>query len=196
MVKRTECRTTGSGITKHTETITVLDLTEPPTKAERAELVAKINAAAARPLWDKHSLVAQCRGALERIKATLPPEHEDCDFRPHEDFGWYYARLILLDKLVQRDVAKGDAAMAAYNAAEFGSLLSELQIKLVWEPDAIAGRASRDGAKRPCCKGNVARHDRQAGAPARGVCDLSGSHWRRARAAARGQGCGIFGQAG
>lgn len=146
MAKRNETRERGSGITRYRQNVTVFDLTQALTKDEAKELSNRITGAV-RPLWDNERRVAEMREALADIEKRLPPDHDECDFRPHEDLGWYYARLIRLDGWVHRDIKKGDAAMAAYNAAEFGGLFAELQIKLVWERDALAGRKSHVGAR-------------------------------------------------
>ena len=164
MPKREETREKGSGITRYRQSVIVFDMTQPLTEEEADEFGTRLKAAAARPLWDNARTVAEMRAALEDLNKGLPSDHQDSKFRPHEDLGWYYSRLILLDSWVQRDIAKGNAAKAAYNAAEFGSLFTELQFKLVWEREALIGRETLKGAhKGPKAKAEsqrtAAKHD-------------------------------------
>ena len=147
MAKRLETRSKGTGITRHQSSVTVLDLRQGLTPGEGDELIASIAAAGSRPLWDNEQIVSELEISLAELKRHLPADHQDFAFRPHEDLGWYYSRLIMLDSWVKRNIAEGDAAMAAYNAAEFGSLFTELQIKKVWESDALSGRQSIKGAR-------------------------------------------------
>jgi hypothetical protein len=58
--------------------------------------------------------------------------------------------------------------------------------------DAHRATALKGPAAKAMSQGTIAKQERLLAEYA----ILSGSHWRRARAAARGQGCGIFGQAG
>lgn len=148
MVKRRETRTKGAGITRHQQAVTVFDTKRGLTQDEADELIGAIRAAGARPLWDKEKIVEDARRRLAAVKEALPADHDDMDFLPHDDFGWYYCELIKLDRIVRSAIAAGDAGRAALFAEDFGTVHRELQIKEVWEPDALAGRASREGAHR------------------------------------------------
>lgn len=149
--------TVGAGITRHQSDVTVLDLTQRTTPEEMKELGDYLRAAAARPLWHKERIIADIEQRLRKLKAALPSDHDDLDFRPHDDFGWYYCELIRLDRIVRNAITEKDAARAALFAEDFGELHREMQIKEVWERDALAGRESFKGA--------------QAGGQARGQSD-------------------------
>jgi len=127
MPKRNEVREKGSGITRHRQSVTVFDMTKPLTEEEVEDFGSRLKATV-RPLWDNERTISEMQEALADLKKGLPAEHDDCQFRPHEDLGWYYSRLIRLDEWVHRDIKKGDAALAAYNAAEFGCLLQNYRL--------------------------------------------------------------------
>ena len=129
-------REVGSGITRYK-----LPASEPVSGAKLAKFLAE---AAGRPIWDRRKYIKQFELALEDL--TGGHEYDPLDFKEHDDWGWYYHHLIRLDRIVTTRIERGEAGLAALAACEFGQIFTELQIKLVWEKDALSGRASVKGA--------------------------------------------------
>ena len=129
-------REVGSGITRYEK-----PAGEPVTGPTLARFLAE---AAARPIWDRRKYIKQFEAALADL--TGGGDYDPLDFKQHEDWGWYYHHLIRLDRIVSGRIKRNEARLAALAACEFGQLFTELQIKLVWEKDALAGRASVRGA--------------------------------------------------
>ena len=137
-------REVGSGITRY-EMPEGLKIDRPLNEEEFKEAERAWRAAATRPLWDRSQYVHAFELALADL--TGGASSSVADFKAHEDWGWYYHNLIRLDRITRNRFERGEAALAALSACEFGQLLTELQIKLVWEQDALSGRKALEGAR-------------------------------------------------
>lgn len=138
-------REVGSGITRYQKPEGIR-VDRPVSEVQFQFIKASVEKAAARPLWDRSSYVAAFERALGDIVGDGP--YDPMDFKPHEDWAWYYHNLIRLDRITRNRIERGEAGLATLSACEFGQLFTELQIKLVWEKDALRGRKTLEAASR------------------------------------------------
>jgi hypothetical protein len=110
------------------------------TAEEIREILREVGRFSADP-WAPHRLVVE--DAREALKQEVEGKPTGYRFKPREDLGWYYCRLIRQGELVQHCIAQGATSWAAHEAALFGETYCELQMKLVREELFLFGRRTR-----------------------------------------------------
>lgn len=134
----------GSGITKRLRKRAVK--VDPDTQEGSDRLASFLKRAGPSDPWERFHR-PDMKAVAEAFADERAKRGEHYKFKPREDIGWYLQRLLTLDRAVQHHILKGNASWAAHEAALFGEAYSELQMKLTWEKDAIAGRKSYEGAQ-------------------------------------------------
>lgn len=91
---------------------------------------------------------ADVKSAEERLAELRTELAAGQGFQAHDDIGWYLQEIVRLAGRVSDELKCGNADVAALKAASYGYLRSELRMKLEWEKEALAGKATKDGGRK------------------------------------------------
>ena len=126
----------GTAFTKRKSTHDVAETPE-----EFWEVFQQMNNWAEDPWASHRDYVEAAREALALEVARKPAKYR---FKPREETGWYLGRLVMLGRLVQNHIDRGQPSWAAHEAALFGETFSELQMKLAREELFLLGKRTLD----------------------------------------------------
>jgi hypothetical protein len=155
--------TVGSGITRRTRR--TVQSTEP---SEISEAFSRWNDRL-KTLWGANeSILHAAMERLAEIKSVTPSPVDDLDAhnavfaRDYETEGWYLHSISIEMRVAELAMKDGNPNEAVQAALKIGELLTELRFQELWEPAALAGAASLNGARQGAAQKRAAYAHRDA----------------------------------
>lgn len=141
----------GSGMTRHTRSRRIFDLSQPLNDPEMTELskgFQRIGALAGPWRWLEHEVNVAER-TIRQIDEGVPGSEDPDIFKPHAGPGWYSREIIDRAKWISNAKEKGEWELVARFSYELGQLASTVRLKNVHDGNVRAGikhRATRESA--------------------------------------------------
>lgn len=103
-------------------------------------------------LWGANQAILDSARAELHIIKIEAGRNDDLDrhnsfFRERETKGWFLRSIDIERSVAELAMQQGNAFEAVQAALKIGELLAELRLKLLWEPAAVAGASTLEGAK-------------------------------------------------
>ena len=151
MAKQKE-RIVGTGITARTQRTVEFDFVDPGDFDMLRAHFNAFNQSLFTPWGVNAFLIETVRAELARIEASAPDPRENLKgyntyFKEHESKGWYLKDIVTSAAIAESAVEEGRPWEAVTHAMLIGQRLAELRLKMKWEPAALTGQSSIEGAR-------------------------------------------------
>ncbi len=140
----------GSGMTRHTRTQRIFDMTQPLTESEASEFgkgFMAMGASAAPWRWLEHEIGVAER-TIRAIEDGAPGSDDPDIFKPHAGPGWYSREILARAKWIENAKASGQWELVARFSYEVGQLAVTIRLKNAWDDDVEIGVAADIARKR------------------------------------------------